>query len=103
LTLRDLKSESVLNWDGVAEWLDRVTPAHNRAINAICAVFDPALIILGGEMPHSRARMLVERTEINNLPRHGAFRDVPRLDVAELIDAPGAIGAALIPLFETVL
>jgi len=103
LTLRDLKSESVLNWDGVAEWLDRVTPAHNRAINAICAVFDPALIILGGEMPHSLARMLIERTEINNLPRHGALRDVPRLDVAEIIDAPGAIGAALIPLFETVL
>lgn len=103
LTLRDLKSQDLSTWDGVAEWVDRVTPAHNRAINAICAVFDPALIVLGGELPHSLARMLIERTQINNLPRHGALRDVPRLAVAEVLDAPGAVGAALIPLFETVL
>ncbi|MFS8144120.1 ROK family transcriptional regulator [Rhizobium sp. R635] len=103
LTLKDLKNENLVEWDGVAEWVDRVTPAHNRTINAICAVFDPALIVLGGELPHSLARMLIERTEFNNLPRHGALRDVPRLAVAEVIDAPGAIGAALIPLFETVL
>ena len=103
LTLKDLKNENLVEWDGVAEWVDRVAPAHNRAINAICAVFDPALIVLGGELPHSLARMLIERTEFNNLPRHGALRDVPRLAVAEVIDAPGAIGAALIPLVETVL
>lgn len=103
LTLRDLKNENLVDWDGVAEWVDRVAPAHNKAINAICAVFDPALIVLGGELPHSLARMLIERTEFNNLPRHGVLRDVPRLAVAQIIDAPGAIGAALIPLFETVL
>jgi predicted NBD/HSP70 family sugar kinase len=103
LTLRDLKSQDLSTLDGVAEWVNRVAPAHNRAINAICAVFDPALIVLGGELPHSLARMLIERTEINNLPRHGALRDVPRLAVAEVLDAPGAVGAALIPLFETVL
>ncbi|AYG68504.1 MULTISPECIES: ROK family transcriptional regulator [unclassified Rhizobium] len=103
LTLRDLKREELLNWDDVAEWVDRVMPAHNRAINAICAVFDPALIVLGGELPHRLARMMIERTEINNLPRHGALRDVPKLSVAEMIDSPGAIGAALVPLFETVL
>ncbi|SCB21348.1 Sugar kinase of the NBD/HSP70 family, may contain an N-terminal HTH domain [Rhizobium lusitanum] len=103
LTLKDLKSEDLAQWQGVAEWVDRVAPAHNRTVNALCAVFDPALIVLGGELPHSLARMLIERTEINNLPRHGALRDVPKLAVAEVIDAPGAIGAALIPLFETVL
>ncbi|AXA42743.1 ROK family transcriptional regulator [Rhizobium leguminosarum] len=103
LTLRDLKNENLMDWDGVTEWVDRVTPAHNRAINAICAIFDPALIVLGGELPHSLARMLIERTEFNNLPRHGVLRDVPRLAVAQITDAPGAIGAALIPLFETVL
>ncbi len=103
LALKDLKNEEMVNWDGVGEWVDRVMPAHNRAINAICAIFDPALIVLGGELPHSLARMLIERTEFNNLPRHGVLRDVPRLAVAEIIDAPGAIGAALIPLFETVL
>ncbi|NEK33133.1 ROK family transcriptional regulator [Rhizobium leguminosarum] len=103
LTLRDLKNEKVMDWDGVTEWVERVTPAHNRAINAICAIFDPALIVLGGELPHSLARMLIERTDFNNLPRHGVLRDVPRLAVGQIIDAPGAIGAALIPLFETVL
>jgi predicted NBD/HSP70 family sugar kinase len=103
LTLKDLKNENLVDWDGVREWVDRVTPAHNRAINAISAIFDPALIVLGGELPHSLARMLIERTEFNNLPRHGVLRDVPSLAVAQIIDAPGAIGAALIPLFETVL
>ncbi|MGZ2410434.1 ROK family transcriptional regulator [Rhizobium ruizarguesonis] len=103
LTLRDLKNDDLMEWDGVGEWIDRVTPAHNRAINAICAIFDPALIVLGGELPHSLARMLIERTDFNNLPRHGVLRDVPRLAVAQIIDGPGAIGAALIPLFETVL
>ncbi|MGO7984039.1 ROK family transcriptional regulator, partial [Rhizobium johnstonii] len=43
------------------------------------------------------------RTDFNNLPRHGVLRDVPRLAVAQITYAPGAIGAALIPLFETVL
>ncbi|RUM25865.1 ROK family transcriptional regulator [Rhizobium vallis] len=103
LTLKDLKNEALVDWDGVAEWVDRVAPAHNHAINAICAVFDPALIVLGGELPHSLAEMLIERTEFNNLPRHGVLRDVPRLAVGRVVDAPGAIGAALIPLFETVL
>ncbi|RFB84268.1 sugar kinase [Rhizobium leguminosarum bv. trifolii] len=103
LTLKDLKDETLVDWDGVREWVDRVMPAHNRAINAICAIFDPALIVLGGELPPSLARMLIERTEFNNLPRHGVLRDVPSLAVAQIIDAPGAIGAALIPLFETVL
>lgn len=43
------------------------------------------------------------RPEINNLPWHGALRDMPRLAVAQMIDSPAAIGAALVPLFETAL
>jgi predicted NBD/HSP70 family sugar kinase len=103
LTLQDLRSEDLVGLDGVAEWVDHVAPAHNRVVNAICAVFDPALIVIGGELPHSLAQMFIERTEINNLPRHGVLRDVPRLSVAKITKAAAAVGAALIPLLETVL
>ncbi|UXN75898.1 hypothetical protein N8D56_27290 (plasmid) [Devosia sp. A8/3-2] len=38
-------------WPGVAEWVDEVTPAYNRMINAIRAVIDPQAIVFGGQAP----------------------------------------------------
>lgn len=103
LTLTEMSRTISPDWNGVVEWIERVTPAHNRVINALCAVFDPELIVLGGELPPSLARLLVERTVFFNTPRHGARRPDPKLAVAQLTDSPSAIGAALLPLLETVL
>ncbi|MBA8821569.1 sugar kinase [Ochrobactrum sp. P6BS-III] len=103
LTLGELVRTITPDWTGLSEWIERVTPAHNRAINALCAVFDPEMIVLGGELPHTLARMLIERTLFNNMPRHGVPRSNPRLVVAEVTEAPSALGAALLPLLETVL
>lgn len=47
--------------------------------------------------------MLIERTVSHARPRHGVPRRTPRLAVAQVAEAPSAIGAALLPLFETVL
>jgi hypothetical protein len=38
------------NWPGVETLLDRVTPAYNRLVNAIWAVYDPKAIAFGGQI-----------------------------------------------------
>ena len=103
LTLTELIRNVSADWPGVLDWIERVTPAHNRAINALSSVFDPELIVLGGELPQILGRMLIERTVFNATPRHGVARRTPKLTVAGVTEAPGAIGAALLPLLATVL
>lgn len=103
LTLAEMIAGVTPDWQGVTDWIDDVTPAHNLAMNALTAIADPAMIVLGGELPYALAQMLIERTTFHSRPRRGIPRQTPRLVVAAVTDGPSAIGAALLPLFETVL
>ena len=85
------------NWPGVAEWVDDVTPAYNRMINAIRAVIDPQAIVFGGQVPSDLAQMLIAKTHIFDRPRYGVNRPGPKLIVSEISTDASAMGAAVTP------
>ncbi|MET0439867.1 MAG: ROK family transcriptional regulator [Devosia sp.] len=85
------------NWPGVAEWVEDVTPAYNRMINAIRAVIDPQAIVFGGQVPSDLAQMLIARTHIFDRPRYGVNRPGPKLIVSEISTDASAMGAAVTP------
>ena len=85
------------NWPGVAEWVEDVTPAYNRMINAIRAVIDPQAIVFGGQVPSDLAQMLIAKTHIFDRPRYGVNRPGPKLIVSEISTDASAMGAAVTP------
>ncbi len=85
-------------WPGVKEWVDEVTPAYNRLINAIWAVFDPQAIVFGGQVPIGLAELLIARTELfGRRPRYGVTRQSPKLVISEIVNDASAMGAAVSP------
>lgn len=89
------------SWPGVAEWLDDVTPAYNRLVNAIRATIDPQAIVFGGEIPPDLARLMIERTKIFDRPRYGVQRAGPKLIVSDISSDAPAMGAAVMPFSRT--
>ncbi len=84
-------------WPGVSEWVETVTPAYNRLVNAIRSTLDPQAIVFGGQIPHMLASMLIERTKIFDRPRYGVHRGGPELVISEIASDAAAMGAAIIP------
>ncbi|WP_105419328.1 MULTISPECIES: ROK family transcriptional regulator [Neorhizobium] len=89
------------NWPGVTEWVDEVTPAYNRLINAIRAIVDPQAIVFGGQIPPDLAQMMVDRTRIYDRPRYGVHRPGPKLIISEIASDASAMGAAVTPFHST--
>ncbi|URK87513.1 ROK family protein [Rhizobium sp. RCAM05350] len=89
------------NWPGVAEWVDEITPAYNRLVNAIRATIDPQAIVFGGQIPSDLAMLMIERTKIFDRPRYGVQRPGPKLIVSEISSDAPAIGAAVMPFSRT--
>lgn len=87
-------------WPGVADWIDEITPAHNRLINAIMAIFDPQAIVFGGEVPPALANMMINRTRLFTRQRYGIARPGPKLIVSEITSDASALGAAIVPFRE---
>lgn len=90
------------NWPGVAEWIEEVTPAYVRLVNAIHSVFDPQAIVFGGQVPAALAEMLIPLTQIYGTARYGVPRPRPKLVVSELASDAAALGAAIAPFKATV-
>ncbi|WP_174081104.1 ROK family protein [Rhizobium rhizogenes] len=84
-------------WPGVAEWLDEITPAYNRLVNAIWAVYDPTAIVFGGQIPPALAELMIERTQLFGKPRYGVWRASPKLIVSEIKPDAAAMGHAATP------
>lgn len=85
------------NWPGAQEWIEEITPAYNRLVNAISAVFDPQAIVFGGQVPPGLAKLMIERTQIYGKPRYGVWRSQPKLIVSEIVQDAAAMGAAITP------
>ncbi|CDN53724.1 ROK family protein [Neorhizobium galegae bv. officinalis bv. officinalis str. HAMBI 1141] len=88
-------------WPGVAEWVNEITPAYNRLVNAISAIFDPQAIVFGGQVPPDLAQMMIDRTEIFGRPRYGVPRPSPKLIISEIASDASAMGAAITPFHST--
>ncbi|WP_435164777.1 ROK family transcriptional regulator [Falsirhodobacter sp. 1013] len=84
-------------WPGLADWVDEVTPAYRRLINAIWAVYDPQAIVFGGEVPPELAKLLIDRTRLFGASRYGAPRPNPALIVSNIGAEAAAMGAAVKP------
>ncbi|RMC37220.1 ROK family transcriptional regulator [Paracoccus alkanivorans] len=96
-TISILRENFDPNWPGLAEWVEEVTPAYNRLVNAIWAIFDPQAIVFGGEVPPELAEMLIRRTRLFGKPRYGVSRPHPKLIVSEIGSDAAAMGAAIRP------
>jgi predicted NBD/HSP70 family sugar kinase len=88
-------------WPGVTEWVDEVTPAYNRLISAIWAVYDPQAIVFGGQVPAGLAQMLIDRTQVFDQPRYGVSRPYPKLIISEIGSDAAAMGAAVTPFRQS--
>ncbi len=88
-------------WPGVAEWVEEITPAYNRLINAIWAIYDPQAIVFGGQVPPGLAQMLSERTALFGRPRYGVPRPHPKLIVSDISGDAAAMGSAIVPFKST--
>jgi predicted NBD/HSP70 family sugar kinase len=85
------------HWPGVAEWVSEITPAYNRLVNAIWAVFDPQAIVFGGQVPPGLAQLIVDQTQLYGRPRYGVPRPHPKLIISEISGDAAALGAAVMP------
>ncbi|MCO5733236.1 ROK family transcriptional regulator [Rhizobium sp. SSA_523] len=99
-TIADLSRRFDPAWPGVEEWVELVTPYHDRVINMLSAVIDPEVIVLGGQIPIPLADMLIARCTFYSKPRHGILRRMPRLAASQIKGETAAIGAASLPLKE---
>ncbi|MFN4153887.1 MAG: ROK family transcriptional regulator [Paracoccaceae bacterium] len=97
-TIADLSHGFDPGWPGVADWLDRVTPYHNRIVNVLAAVVDPELIVMGGQIPRQLAQALIDRTAFWDRPRLGVRRRMPGLCISGIGGETSAIGAASLAL-----
>lgn len=97
-SMSELRERFDPNWPGVAPWLDRVMPQLNRLLNALSAINDPEVIVLGGEIPFSLAEVMLDRVEFWSMPRFGIPRAVPNLVISKIGDEPASIGGASLPL-----
>ncbi|MGK6314142.1 ROK family transcriptional regulator [Neorhizobium sp. DT-125] len=88
-------------WPGVFEWVEEVTPAYNRLVNAIRATIDPQAIVFGGQIPAELAQILIDRTQIFDRPRYGIHRASPKLIISEISSDAPAMGAAIMPFRRT--
>lgn len=88
-------------WPGVQEWVDDVTPAYNRLVNAIWAVYDPQAMVFGGQIPADLAQMLIDRTQLFGKPRYGVSRPHPKLIISEIGSDAAAMGAAVKPFSQS--
>ncbi|CDZ42272.1 Hypothetical protein NGAL_HAMBI1146_50380 [Neorhizobium galegae bv. officinalis] len=88
-------------WPGVEEWLNEVTPAYNRLINAIWAVYDPKAIVLGRQIPPALADLMIGGTRLFSKPRYGVWRASPKLIVSDILPDAAAMGAAATPFILT--
>ncbi len=90
-------------WPGVAEWVERVTPALNQLNRALCGIIDPAAIVYGGEAPPALTRMLIEATKPRKPDRLGRRIPGPDLVESQIPAEPSAVGAGIQAIRRRVL
>lgn len=90
------------HWPGVDRWIDRVAPQQSRIINSLQAVIDPEVVVFGGQIPPRLAELLRDRVQSWHSPRLGHCRALPRLEISAIGGETAAIGAAVLPLTETI-
>jgi predicted NBD/HSP70 family sugar kinase len=87
------------SWDGVELWLERAVPPFRLLSDILGYCIDPQMIVIGGRLPKSIARRLIERIDFPR--RHHGDTQPPPAPIMAVAEAPGepvALGAAVLPL-----
>jgi predicted NBD/HSP70 family sugar kinase len=97
-TIAAMLDQFDINWPTIERWIDRALPGLNMIVSAFSAIFDPAVIVLGGRIPVALATKLIERIEPFTQPRLGMMPPLVPIVTAEVQDDPAVIGGASMPL-----
>jgi predicted NBD/HSP70 family sugar kinase len=97
-SIPELRDNFNPDWDGVADWVEQVTPYLIRAINAFRSVIDPDAIVLGGELPKSLGDLLLQSLHQHKLSPPSDISAKPEILISELAGHSSVLGAALLPL-----
>ncbi|MDE0524563.1 MAG: ROK family transcriptional regulator [Boseongicola sp.] len=102
-SIAELRQTFDPSWPGVDAWVDAALPCFNRVVNALSAIVDPEVIVLGGQIPRALAKTFVAGAEFWSEPRFGVERQVPRIEISELDDEPSSIGSSTLPIASCLL
>ncbi len=97
-TIADMLDRFDNDWPTIDRWIDRCLPGLNMIVSALSAIFDPAVIVLGGRIPTLLAERLISRIEPFTQPRLGVRPPLVPLVTAEIVNDPAVIGGAAMPL-----
>lgn len=97
-TIADMLDRFDIGWPTIDRWMDRCLPGLNMIVSALSAIFDPAVIVLGGRIPTVLAELLISRVEPFTQPRLGVMPPLVPLVTAEIVDDPAVVGGAAMPL-----
>ncbi|MBW3097944.1 ROK family transcriptional regulator [Pseudohoeflea coraliihabitans] len=87
----------------VKKWIETVSPQLNQLVRAATAIIDPEAILYGGQAPRALRRLLIAATQPRYPDRYGRAVPGPQLRLAEVEQAPSAVGAAIYAMRRTVL
>jgi predicted NBD/HSP70 family sugar kinase len=87
-----------INWPTIDRWMERALPGLNMIVSALSAIYDPAVIVLGGRIPGPLALKLIDHIEPFTQPRLGMRPPLVPIVTAEVQNDPAVIGGASMPL-----
>jgi predicted NBD/HSP70 family sugar kinase len=87
-------------WPAAETWLARSRDCTAAILSGAAAIFDPEAIIVGGRIPVSLARRLIEQTSFYSVPVRNHDRAFPTLHVSSAQSDAAALGAAALPFLH---
>jgi len=99
---QDLAALAAAGNPAIMGWIDGAARHLRRALNAVENLLDPEAILIGGDLPETIAQTLIDRLD-PLMPSVSARRgrDWPRLIKATAGVEATALGAAALPIFDT--
>ncbi len=94
-SVSELSTHFDVNWPGVGEWVERVTPALNLLIRGLTAIVDPDAIVFGGQAPTALKELLSKVCVPRGPDRHGRHIPGPQFIVSTLSTDPSMVGAGI--------
>ena len=101
-TIEDLAALAADGHPAMSAWIDSAAGHLRLALNAVENLLDPEAILIGGELPETISQALIDRLE-PLMPSVSARRERsrPRLIKATAGIEATALGAAALPIFDT--
>jgi predicted NBD/HSP70 family sugar kinase len=97
-TIAAMVDQFDIGWPTIGRWMDRCLPGLNLIVSTVSAIFDPAVIVLGGRLPRELALRLIDHIKPFTQPRLGVMPPLVPILAAEIVDDPAVIGGAAMPL-----